>query len=253
MQPNRESRRRLGDNVHIVYVDDSRQHKNVEGKISQQFQLIGGVIIEDRKFDLLEQELAYYLYELVYAEAGNEFERFHAADLLAGRPPFDKIGRARAIEILATGIDTVARLQIPVIYAAVDMVKLRTTSYGSVEPKDMAFRGCLRLVEQWFKEIEPDGLGLLVSDNYESRPIRGAFQSSFHMFRNRAFGSPPVRGMLEHLHDDMYFGDSKFSKGIQLADICMLMIGRHLLDYSDTEDLYQDLSKNIAKVSCEPL
>jgi len=61
------------------------------------------------------------------------------------------------------------------------------------------------------------------------------------------------RGILEHLHDDMYFGDSKFSKGIQLADVCALVIGRHLLEYSDTEDLYQKLSKNIVKHACEPL
>lgn len=214
--------------------------------------MIGGVIIEDRKFDLLEQELAYYLYELVQPEAGNRFERFHAADLLAGRPPFNNIVRARAIEILSTGVDAITRMKIPVVYAAVDMVKLKVTDHGSVEPKDMAFRGCLKLVEHWFQETTPDGLGLLVSDNCDSKLIRGAFQSSFHMFRNRAMGSPVVRGMLEHLHDDMYFGDSRFSKGIQLADICMLLIGRHLLDYSDTEDLYQELDKNIMERSLEP-
>lgn len=243
----------LGENVHIVYVDDSKQHTNIGGKLTKEFQLIGGVIIEDQQFDLFEQELAYYLYELVQPEAGNKFERFHAADLLAGRPPFNNIGRSRAIEILQTGVAAITRMQIPVIYATVDMVKLRTSNYGSVEPKDMAFRGCLKLVEQWFEESKPDGLGLLVSDNYDSKPLREAFQSSFHMFRNRTMSSPIVRGMLQHLHDDMYFGDSKFSKGIQLADICMLLIGRHLLDYSDTEDLYQELSNNIAKFSMEPL
>lgn len=246
-------RLRLGENVHIVYVDDSKQYKIVESKPPKEFQLIGGVIIEDTKFDLLEQELAYYLYELVQPEAGNKFERFHAADLLAGRAPFDKIERSRAIEILATGVDAVTRMRIPVVYAAVDMVKLKTTNYGSVEPKDMAFRGCLKLVEQWFQEANPAGLGLLVADNYDSKPLRDAFQSSFHMFRNRTMSSPIVRGMLQHLHDDMYFGDSKFSKGIQLADICMLLIGRHLLDWPDTEDLYQELNKSIVKRSTEPL
>jgi hypothetical protein len=243
----------LGENVHIVYVDDSRQYRNSQAKAASEFQLIGGVIIEDSQFDLLEQELAYYLYELVQPEAGNKFERFHAADLLAGRPPFDKIGRARAIEILATGIGAITRMNIPVIYAAVDTVRIKTANYGSVEPKDMAFRGCLKLIEQWFQESKPDGLGLLVSDNYDSKPLRETFQNSFHMFRNRTMSSPLVRGMLQHLHDDMYFGDSKFSKGIQLADICMLIIGRHLLDYADTEDLYQELNKNIAKFSMEPL
>ena len=76
--------------------------------------------------------------------------------------------------------------------------------------------------------------------------------NAFHLFRNRTRSSPLVRGKLAHLHDDMYFGDSKFSKGIQLVDICTLLIGRHLVGYSDTEDLYQQLSENIVKSIVEP-
>ena len=91
-----------------------------------------------------------------------------------------------------------------------------------------------------------------MSDNGD-KGVKEAMLKSFHLFRNRAISSPLVRGVLEHLHDDMYFGDSKFSKGIQLADICTLIIRRHLAGYEDTEDLYQELSRSIVKHSMEPL
>ena len=48
------------------------------------------------------------------------------------------------------------------------------------------------------------------------------------------------------------FGDSKYSIGIQLADICTFLIGRHLAGYEDTEHLYKQLSTSIFKGAVEP-
>ena len=247
--PHQPARRRLGDNVHIVYIDDSTPKKE-----QSEFQLIGAVIVNDAIFDELEQHLAYYLYELVYVDANKKFEEFHASDVLACRGPFVDIKRARALEILSNAIAAVNKFKIPVVYGAVDLVKHRIANCGSAMPIDYAFRGCVKLVEKWFKENSPDGLGLLISDDYENKKIKEAMQNSFNLFRNRAISSPMVRGILEHLHDDMYFGASKYSKGIQLADICTLLIGRHLVGYADTDDLYQQLSPSIVKFSLdEPL
>ncbi len=237
----------LGENVRIIYIDDSKEEKRPD-----KFQVIGAVIINDAIFDGLEQHLAYYLYELVEPDVGKPFEECHACDLLAGNPPFENVKRQRAIEIFSHAIAAVNQMNIPVIYAAVDLVRLNTATYGSASAVDMAFRSCVQLIEQWFKEESPDSLGLLVSDNGD-KGVKEAMLKSFHLFRNRAISSPLVRGVLEHLHDDMYFGDSKFSKGIQLADICTLIIRRHLAGYEDTEDLYQELSRSIVKHSMEPL
>jgi len=232
--------------MHIVYLDDSKQEK-----ARDRFQVMGAVLVNDAIFDSLEQDLAYYLYELVEPDAGEKIEEFHACDLLARSKQFAKIERARAIEILSTAVSAVDRMHIPVVYGAVDLAKLYATNYATANPVDISFRICVKLLEEWFKETSPDGLGLLICDDSD-KPVRNAMLNAFHLFRNRAISSPMVRGELEHLHDDMYFGDSKFSKGIQLADICTFLIGRHLAGYSDTEDLYQKLSKSIAKFSVEP-
>jgi hypothetical protein len=45
--------------------------------------------------------------------------------------------------------------------------------------------------------------------------------------------------MLNSLHDDMYFGDSRFSLGIQLADACSYFVGRHLEGDMETEGFYK--------------
>ena len=237
-------RRRLGDHVRIVYIDDSKQENR--------FQLLCAVEVDDATFDDLEQHLGFFLYELVQPDVGREFDEFHATDVLAGRPPFDKLERQRAIEIVETAIAAIDMFHIPVIYAAVDLKKLYATNYATTNPVDMAFRMLVKLIEVWFKENEPNGLGLLICDDTD-KSVKHAMQNAFHLFRNRTMTSPMCRGELEHLHDDMYFGDSKWSKGIQLADICALIIGRHLLGYSDTEDLYLKLEKDIVKSACEPL
>jgi hypothetical protein len=239
----------LGENVYIVYLDDSRQEK---GKGNDHFQVIGAVIVNDAVFDDLEQHLGYYLYELVAPDVGEGFEEFHASDLLAGNRPFHNVKRERSIEILSTAIAALNSMDTPVVYGAVDLDKLHAANYATASPVDMAFRICVKLVEEWFSENAHDGLGLLISDESD-KSVKHAMLNAFHLFRNRVISSPPTRGILEHLHDDMYFGDSKYSKGIQLADICTFLIGRHLAGYSDTEDLYQQLSESIVKSSVEPV
>ena len=246
MQLPYKSSRWLGENVHIVYLDDSKQDKT-----DNHFQTIGAVIVNDVVFARLEQDLAYYLYELVQPNVDEQIKEFHASDVLAGNKPFDKITRQRALEIFGTAVKSVSDLKIPVIFGAVDLKKLYATNYATASPVDIAFRVCVKLIEEWFVENSSAGLGLLICDNGNEK-VKHAMQNAFHVYRKQAYSSPPVRGVLEHLHDDMYFGESKFSKGIQLADICTLLISRHLAGYSDTEDLYQQLSRNIVKYGCEP-
>ena len=93
---------------------------------------------------------------------------------------------------------------------------------------------------------------LLISDDGDPK-VKHAMQNTFHVLRKTVMSSPPVYGELPHLHDDMYFGASKFSKGIQLADLCALLISRHLAEYSDTEDLFQKLSKSVVASMVKPI
>ena len=235
--------------MHLVYVDDSKQdrHQSRAG-----FQVIGAIIVNDRHFDMLEQHVGYVLKAMADEYATDEFEEFHASDLLSAKKPFEKIDREGAIKYLDAAVSAIIHLKIPVVYGAVDLAKLYAANYATASPVDMAFRICVKFVEEWFQANDDEkGLGLLISDDSE-KSVKGAMLNAFHLFRRPVRSSPAVRGTLEHLHDDMYFGSSKHSIGIQLADVCSLLIGRHLAGYSDTEDLYLSFADNIFKGTVEP-
>jgi hypothetical protein len=235
--------------VYLVYVDDSKQdrHQNKVG-----FQVIGAILVNDQHFEELEQHLGYVLQSMAQEYATEEFEEFHASDLLSAKKPFEKIDRDGAIRYLDAAVSAIIHLNIPVVYGAIDLAKLYAANYATANPVDMAFRICVKFVEEWFQaNADERGFGLLISDDSE-KAVKNAMLNAFHLFRRAVRSSPAVRGTLEHLHDDMYFGSSKHSIGIQLADVCSLLIGRHLAGYSDTEDLYLSLADNIFKCSVEP-
>jgi hypothetical protein len=58
--------------------------------------------------------------------------------------------------------------------------------------------------------------------------------------------------MLGKLHDDMYFGDSSLSVGLQLADVVSFVVLRHLQGKEDTEFLFKQIERNIVFGKIEP-
>jgi len=53
-------------------------------------------------------------------------------------------------------------------------------------------------------------------------------------------------------HDDMYFGDSRYSIGIQLADLCSYFIARHLEGDDETESFYEMIEPHIVNYQIHP-
>ncbi len=102
------------------------------------------------------------------------------------------------------------------------------------------------------QERASSDLAMVIADDNSNKQLKRQLQDTFHQFRFRVNSSPMVRGELGHLLDDMYFGDSKYSVGIQLADICGFLIGRHLLGKTDTSTLYEQLASNIFKGEINP-
>ena len=235
-----------GDTVHIVYLDDSEQ-RTIKG---MRYQVIGAVIIPDRDFPMIEQTLAYYVYEKVPEVPRMDFE-FHASDLWNGNKPFQDIKTDERKRLFSECVRVLEEWKIPIVYGAVHLDKLYGTLFSTANPIDIAFRVCAKAVEEWFCEQSPDGFGLLISDN-GNQHVRNTVANSFRQYRQLVRSSPPSRGLLAHIHDDMYFGDSSFSVGIQLADICTLLISRHLVGYEDSEELYQRIQKLIFKGIVQP-
>jgi len=153
---------------------------------------------------------------------------------------------------------------IPVVYGAVDLAKLADMLYGSADPIDVAFRICADGVEDWVADLMrkewretkdlADDIALFIADDYENKVIKTALQRSFRSLRKRIRPAdiPGEKSKLLFVHDDMYFGDSKYSVGIQLADLCSYFIGRHLNGDIETEGFYKLIEPHIVYSRLEP-
>jgi hypothetical protein len=242
--------------VYLCYLDDSCEDST--------HQVIGAVIVPDKHFLTIEGYFGYVIEHDVPEELRDKFE-FHASPLYHGKPPFDKIDREIAIKMLTACTQAVIEAPIPIVYAAVDLRKLRSGMFATASPIDIAFRMCVPEIERWLVENKPkdtpnsEHCGIIIADDTKNQHQKEQMQKAFR--GNRPHYRPNIEGeksfykvipRLAHIHDDMYFGDSAYSRGIQLADICCFIVLRHLQGKEDTEFLYKRIEPYIFSAKIEP-
>ena len=160
---------------------------------------------------------------------------------------FEGIDQATCRLTLTMLAKHVQRMKVPLIYSAVDKQALAKTPHGSAPPLDAAFRMCAKQMQFRLRGLgKSEGdFGILVCDNGDGK-IRDQLQSSFHALRQR-MRPPEMRwGELSNIHDDMYFGSSKYSVGIQIADLGAWLVNRRLTRTSgeDEPNVIYDMLKS---------
>jgi hypothetical protein len=95
-------------------------------------------------------------------------------------------------------------------------------------------------------------IGMLICDDTKNQGVKTNLQKAFRAYRRRMKSEKHDCGMLGKLHDDMYFGDSSFSVGLQLADVVSFVVLRHLQGKEDTEFLFKQIERNIVFGKIEP-
>lgn len=226
--------------------------------------VVCAAIIEDQSFKTAEGYLGFLVEEHVPEDLRADFE-FHAADLYAGNPPFQKIGREKALQILSNCASIVeVDKTVTLIYGAVHTGKLRASIHATATPADVAFRLCIPEIEKWLVDNAPNDMGIIIADDTSNQSHKKHIQASFRAHRSRCRVTysrsedgalkdiQEHRGKLSHIHDDMYFGNSGQSIGIQLADIYCWIILRHLEGKEDTEFLYKKIEQAIVSSKIEP-
>jgi hypothetical protein len=236
--------------VQLAYVDDCQSDRDCR------FHVIGATIIADKHFVDLEGYLRWLVELSVPEELRGSFE-FHAKDLFHGSGVFEGIDKDKVIQLFGSALDAIRGLDIPIVYGAVDAHKLRGSIHATASPADVAFRLCMPEIERWFAEKAPDELGIVICDDTTNQQQKRQFQAAFRAGRPKVKmelekddkGKGKIvglsRGPYEHLHDDMYFGNSGDSTGIQLADMCCFIIHRHLEGKQDTPQLYKVIEPHI--------
>ena len=221
--------------MYVAYMDDS----GTDSK--SPIAVVGGIVIPETVSWSIEFRVGSIVEALFPPSL--PFEEFHAADLFMGNGVFDRISEPDRHEAIRQLIQIVADHKLPFIYVAVDKTALRVSPFGSTSPTDLAFRMCALGIDKWLLGLTPDvkpnspsNLCGLVMDDTDDKALKQRLRQSFRALRVR------VRGMattdwkgnrLWRLHDDLYFGDSKYSVGIQIADLCTYFMMRKLRGEDD--------------------
>ncbi len=233
--------------MYLAYLDDSGT-----GDKKENFQVVTAVIVKDERFSNLEVRIGAALEAILSPEKIEHFEEFHACQLYGGYGVFDSVEQPKRFDLIELLLQSLTLSGIPVVYGAVDKAKLAAQLYGSAEPLDVCFRVCLEGVEEWIARILPHDLALLIADDFGDSKTKTMLTKSFRNLRKRL--RPPWElGKLQHLHDGLYFGNSKDSIGIQLADLCGYFIAKHLNgDDKVAEAFYSQIEKHIKYFRIEP-
>jgi hypothetical protein len=252
--------------VHLAYLDDS----DTKSK-RRKWQVMAGVIIEDSSFKIAELGVSIVPELLMPADKIDSFVEFHACELYGGFGVFEGIDQNIRFDAIRRLLFLIPMMELGVIYGAVDLEKFRNEIYGSADPLDAAFRMCMKCIEKWSSEdstnrvtrLLGDNIGdyklenaishvfdsalntlvMLIVDECSDKKVREILHTSYRTFRPRRHS---VRERpIDCFHDDMYFGDSRYSIGIQLADLCSYFIGRHLDNDQETESFYEIIQDRI--------
>ncbi len=247
----------LGDNIgdssnanvrpyrmYIAYLDESTPQES-------KYHVVGGLLLHDGVFDDLEWCLSAVIESCVPEGMRKTFE-FHASELHNRRGLFKDMTQPQVKDILESCVGMIANLAPPIFYAAIDNDKHKLSMFGNAPPVTVGFRDCLDGLEIWFERNASKELGMVVFDNIDSKDVRMQVLTAYREYRARVTSAGGSRGKLKHLHDDLYFGDSAYSYGIQAADVCAYLINRHLNGRENTEYLYEELEPAIVHAKLIP-
>lgn len=237
--------------VHLAYLDDS----DTKAKPIK-WQVMSGVILEDKNFKLTEAGMYSVQQALVPPEKWDSFEEFHACELYGGHGVFSGIDQTVRFEAIRRLLTLIEVCSISVVYGAVDMGRLQREVYASADPLDISFRICAKGIQAWLSktitgptedaivERWMEELVILIVDECDKK-VRDSLQRSFRSLRPPRMHRDQSPTRLFHFHDDMYFGDSRYSLGIQLADLCSYFIARHLAGDSEIDSFYDMIRPHV--------
>lgn len=230
--------------MHLAYLDDSARH----GALA----IFGAVVVPHGTFGWAERMHSVAVEQVFPSGDIERFQEFHAHELFKGEGAFKGIPEPRRFNAIRVLLMALRDFRFPFVYGAVDERKLSHSQmaldlFEVANPLVAAFKLCLLGVEKWAQDqharnnpsnaILVDYIDdyLFIADDTDDKELKKRLRYSFRLLRSQR---PYVRGVsnrLYHSHDDMYFGDSRQSVGIQLADLCTYFMQRRLLLGTDTD------------------
>ena len=231
--------------MYLSYVDDSGSTGTKLDDTQSPFQVIGGPVIREQTYAALDLALSASIEGIVPEESYDSFE-YHTCDLFHANPPFDKLGIEKCHSLLDDALSLIHKLRIPIIYGAVDKVKLSLQIYESANPVDVAFHLYLKSLDKWFESNADHPIdfpfGFIIADQ-SRKDVQNRIEKVFRkVVKPGTHGAAWNNGIGLHIFDEVYFANSKTSLGVQIADIVVYFISRHLAKKLDSEGFYNKIA-----------
>jgi hypothetical protein len=230
--------------VHLAFLDET----GTDGH--SPIVMFGAVVITPGAFGWVERLHSIAIEQLFpVEEIETKFQEFHASELFLGRGAFEGIEQKKRFDAISLLLMAMERQKLPYIYAAVDRKEFAKSPAGTARPLDFAFRICALGVEDWARNQHPQRPGaiqvdyndqyLFILDDTTNAEVKKQLRTSYRLLRAPRPYTSPKDNRLWHAHDEMYFGDSRDSIGIQLADICNYFMLQHLVKREGCKEFYE--------------
>ncbi len=244
--------------VFLAYLDDSGTNGLKQNATAQErtkhsqdypFQVVTAVIIQDQAFSTLEYGHAVAVTQLLSEEQRDKFEEFHASELLVGSGAFHGIAQDARFEAVGALLVALGATNATVVYGAVNRENLQKSRYWTADSLAMAFELCLNGVRKFTEQQSThfEHICMLIADGGASKDVNDKLRRAFRRSRPRIYSLGDDRVPVgDPFHDEMYFGVSSDSIGLQMADLCGLLINKHLKGDTAYEGVYKEMEGSIA-------
>lgn len=202
----------------------------------------------------IEKDAGEIVTELVPERLRRQFE-FHGKDLFPIHGRYRNWNLAQRHEVFKRFLGLIPKHNLPVIHASLhqeNFLRLYEQSKPVVVappaeeqaigprehlPHGAAFLICASDIEVWFRTTAQFERGICIADDTKTKPF---LKRNLKGLRIGIASAPgPLVLQMDHLIDTMYFGDSRESIFLQLADACAFVIKRMALKRDDTRDFYE--------------
>jgi hypothetical protein len=241
--------------VYLCYFDDSGSDS------TSPICVFGGIVVSGEDFGHAE---AWSHVAVEHLGLDESFEEFKASDLYFGQRAFESIDKTKRREAFLVLLNALTVHGCPFIYAAIDKEQLQTVPlFGSAHPVDVAFQMCLGQLEQWARSrhdhrdgvltVAYEDMCLVIADECDGN-LKRQMLATFRRKRTkrRIQGGEDVTHRLFHIHDSMYFGASRDSVGLQMADAANWCMRRYLCGEPLDDGLVDQLKKVSVCATVEP-
>ena len=218
--------------MRIVYSDEA----GVGDGAVEPITVVAAIVVHaDSQAEPIEHAVDQILLDLIPPEERETFE-FKANKLFARR---DKGNNEQRLRRLLGLIDT---FELPIAHGAAHRVNVKQDRlekqipWDEHIPQNIAFMLAATGVETLMREWHPSEKALWIADETRARVL---MKPSLKTYQQRALLPTEKATQFSHIMDTVYFGDSKESRFIQLADVCSFFLKQHHMSNISAEPYYQ--------------